>query len=120
MKLRNGTELRIYETWVETDLPDGRTIYAVPREDQIEIASELGYEGDVVALTLDHDPLHSLLCDWLGLPYSYALAEPGTELAGLEEEAVLAVQKFARKAGVIPIHARVSAVARSSQSPQNA
>jgi hypothetical protein len=47
----------------------------------------------------DHDPLHVLLCEWLGLPTTFALTAPGTELAGLEEGAVLAVQHFMRAAG---------------------
>lgn len=68
-------------------------------------AERLGYGADVLSMTREHDPLHARLCDWLGLPDSYSLrravgldADP--TMAALEEDAVLAVQRFMRRAGV--------------------
>lgn len=76
-------------------------------EGQRETARKLGYGDDVVAMNRDHDPLHRALCAWLGVP-SVALpdGQPGTELAGIEEDAVLAVQKLMRAHRVaVPIAA---------------
>lgn len=63
------------------------------------MARLLGYGTDVAALTRDHDLLHSLVADWLGQPHSYALAlaaglDACPQLAALEEDAVLALQRY--------------------------
>jgi hypothetical protein len=54
----------------------------------------------------DHDPLHVLLAEWLGLEASFALREAAglldpadADKARTEEAAVLAVQRFMRLAG---------------------
>jgi len=84
-----------------TTLPNGTEVHAHPNMDTPEMADRLGYGDDVDGLTRDHDALHSVLMDWLGAPYSYSLmraANPKSsvswEIANLEEEAVLAVQKL--------------------------
>lgn len=103
---RNGTVTRIYPERVETDLPGHSTLHAAPRQDQHETAERLGYGGDIAALTRDHDPLHAWLADQLGLPASFSLREAAgekldrPELAWMEEEAVLALQRLIRSAGV--------------------
>lgn len=56
-------------------------------------------------MTRDHDPLHSALAAWVGLPASLALQlaageTADRELADLEEAAVLALQKLLRRAGL--------------------
>lgn len=67
-------------------------------------AWELGYGGDVEAMTLDHDPLHSRLAVALGLersPTLWAVAhglELSAELTAAEEAMVLAAQRFLRLA----------------------
>jgi hypothetical protein len=99
--LSNGTRIRIGSCWVVTTLPNGAIVNACPTEDSIQPALELGYCEDVAALTRDHDPLHSRLCDWLGMPHSFSLMRSAgyptdPMLAELEEAAVLATQKFKR------------------------
>lgn len=72
-----------------------------------ETARWMGYGSDVAAMDRVHDRLHEGLCLWLGLPsYSMQLANGASldherhTLANLEEEAVMAVQRWARHAGV--------------------
>lgn len=108
---RNGTRVTVGPCWAVTQLPSGATVHAHPdgSEEQAKIARDFGYP-DVCALTRDHDALHSWLCAALGLPVSYALAQAAGEptdarLAGLEEDAVLCLQKFWRATGV-PFPAR--------------
>jgi hypothetical protein len=102
LNLRNKTQIRIGDSWVVTRLPNGREVHAHPDGESLRMAKELGYGEDVAALTRDHDLLHSIICDTLGLPYSPALMKQAGEkgidplLVGLEEAAILAVQKFKR------------------------
>lgn len=93
----------ISDARVVTVLPDGRRVHAVPERnaEQAETANRLGYGDDVDAMTRDHDPLHSLLANWLGLDSSYSLrhaagslADDEMHLAALEEDAVLAIQRL--------------------------
>lgn len=75
---------------------------------QRETARQLGYGPDVGAMNADHDPLHRALCSWLRVP-CVALPEgrPGTELALIEEAAVMAVQKLMRAHGAgVPIQGK--------------
>jgi len=102
----NGTRVVIGPSWAVTTLPSGRELHAHPdgSEAQAGTARKLGYGDDVAALTREHDLIHSALCDWLGLPASYALSEAAGEpsdptLAELEERAVMAVQAFIRRSG---------------------
>lgn len=81
--------------------PAGRPIYDPA---QIATAVELGYGADVLAMTRDHDAMHALLSDWLGLPASLALEvaagrRSDDDLSRLEEAAVLAVMAYMRRAG---------------------
>jgi hypothetical protein len=86
---------------VYTTFHDGRILEAAPNYDaeSINRARELGYSGDVLAMTRDHDPLHTRLCTCLIGQESPALlgaldgVEPG-ELEHAEEAMVLAAQKF--------------------------
>lgn len=95
-----GTTVRVFEHYLETTLPDGQVVYATPSHDSESVARahSLGYGGDVVAMTLDHDRLHALLCDALGLPESQSLRDSAngerTEAGQVEEEMVLAAQRL--------------------------
>lgn len=104
------TVVEILNGVVRTRLPDGQTIDAVPNHgpEDIARAHALGYQGDVVGMTLDHDHMHVRLCHALGLKESPALRQASrgesSELSGVEEEMVLAAQRFVnlcRKAGLL-------------------
>lgn len=99
------TSVVIGPSWVVTILPSGKEVHAHPTADQLPIAESLGYGTDLPAMTQDHDPLHTYLCGWLGLGPSFSLRQTAGELpeglqslAWLEEEAVMAIQKFWRAA----------------------
>lgn len=89
--------------WVQTTLPDGAVVHAVPQdgpEDRAR-AEALGYGGNVAHMTEDHDRLHALLAAALGLAESPALrgAVDGqeSELRGLEEEVVLGLMRYVNR-----------------------
>lgn len=114
--LGNGTGIVVTEGGTAITLPTGELVRGVPHgefdkdgalipsPEQLATARSTGYGEDVLQMVREHDPLHALLCDWLGLPTSYGLEvaagirEAG-ELDWLEEAAVLAVTVFMRKAG---------------------
>jgi hypothetical protein len=81
--------------------PDCRTVHGAPQynAEQAATARALGYGEDVAAMVADHDPLHALLADWIGLGESAALFGGRPEVEAAEEAAVLAVQKYMRLAG---------------------
>lgn len=99
------TRIVPHEDHTEVILPSGARVIGYPQDDpthQREVARRLGYEEDVLAMVLDHDPLHVYLSGWLGFT-SYSmrlkageLSSEETFLAEAEEEAVLAVQRLAR------------------------
>lgn len=95
-----ASQVRVMQGWIETVLPGGAVVHAHPNygpEDH-ERARALGYQGDVWGMTLDHDHMHVRLCHALGLKESPALRQAtrgeSSELAGAEEEMVLAAQRF--------------------------
>lgn len=99
--------IRIFDDHTEVTLPSGKVVTGYPHgnDHQAETARRLGYGDDALAMVLDHDLLHARLCEWLGLPASYVLRLAAGELpdelkhlADAEEEAVIAVQRFARMA----------------------
>lgn len=104
------TVVEIFDGWVRTTLPDGTEIHAHPRHgvEDVARAHSLGYAGDVWAMTRDHDRFHALLAHALDLEESPALRQSAlgqeSELAGAEEEVVLALQRFVnlcRAAGML-------------------
>lgn len=103
MRLANGTIITIGANWAHTVLPNGLEVHAHPDECSLREARRLGYGDDVDALTRDHDPLHSMICDMLGMPYSYSLMEKAggvidnQSIPWVEEDAVLAVQRLKAK-----------------------
>lgn len=110
-RLRNGTVVEVLPTGSRITLPGGTVVNGAPQDTggYRETAERLGYGNDTLQLCKDHDPLHSLLCDWLGLGDSRSLRcaaglEEENEISRAEESAVLAVQKFMRLAGIgLPI-----------------
>lgn len=105
--LRNGTAVCVLPTGSQITLPGGTVVDGSPHDTAAyaETAQRLGYADDRMAMCQDHDPLHALLCDWLGLPDSPALRvaagiEQASAMSEAEETAVLAVQRFMRLAGV--------------------
>jgi hypothetical protein len=89
---------------VTTWMGDGKRVPACPEDTPAYRATalRLGYGSDTLAMCRDHEMLHNWLCHALGLRESLvmrALANGESaegELLGLEEEAVMAVQRFAR------------------------
>jgi hypothetical protein len=104
-----GTSVTVYVDHTEVILPSGYVVTGYPSVTQSEIANKLGYGGDLLAMVRDHDPMHAQLCDLLDVAESYSLRKSagvplsGQEqiLAGLEEDAVLAVLKFKRHHEII-------------------
>ena len=124
-RLRNGTRILLRPNGSVIQLPSGAMIRSRPRGegDQAETAQRLGYEADVDSLCRDHDALHALLCDWLGLDTSYSLSAAAgqrtdAELAEHEEAAVIAVQTFMRRAGVGPPWPPTSTGVAGGSSPE--
>lgn len=103
---QNGNVIRIGVARTEVVLNSGNMVPGEPEytPDQRQTAQSLGYGRNVVKMVEDHDPLHALLADWLGLE-SFALRVAsgelpvGDPLADLEEDAVLAIQRFMVAAG---------------------
>lgn len=99
-------EITASAEYVETRFPSGRALIAAiaTQPGQDKTAADLGFDSPE-AMNREHDIAHSLLAHWLGLPWSpniYALAhgEPISDQHVTEEAAVLALQKYARAAGV--------------------
>lgn len=76
-----------------TPLPDNA--------DKATTAEWCGYGADIAAMDAAHDPLHALLASALGLPSlslriasGEALSGPERMLAGLEEDAILMLQRY--------------------------
>lgn len=100
-----GATVHIGAERTVTTLPDGSEVYADHAEQpgQAALAADLGYPS-AEAMNRDHDMAHSLLASWLGLPCSPTLQGVASgkfyKHHRLEEAAVLAIQRFARAAGI--------------------
>lgn len=107
---QNGTFVRSHAEGSDVLLPSGTNVPGRPQNnaEQAATAERLGYGTDVLQMCRDHDPLHALLTDWLGMSSSYSLSlstvkNPGSEdryIAEAEEELVLMLQKFMRLVGL--------------------
>lgn len=97
--------VEVGERYTVTTFPDGRQLVADHAEQpgQAATAARLGYPS-AEAMNRDHDLAHSLLAHWLGLecsPTLHAVASGNRyPLSALEEDAVFAIQRFARAAGI--------------------
>ena len=100
----------VIEVWpdsVTTYLPDGVSVVAAAEDtDQYrETAEKLGYGSNTVRMMRDHEISHTALCHLLGLPESLVMSvvghgDPDTYLTGLEEDLIMALQRFAMAAGI--------------------
>jgi hypothetical protein len=107
--LRFGaTTVQLADWGCTTTLPDGRIIHAAPQpgEGYAETARHLGYGPNVLAMTHEHDACHAALAHLVGLPVSPVLSTVagrpihGPVEHGLEEDAAMALQRWARAIGV--------------------
>lgn len=101
------TTISVGDGWCQTTLHDGSTVDAVPHDtdEYRDKAAHLGYGSDTGRMCVEHEVLHSAMCDMLGLsesPVMRAVAIVGHDsaLLGYEEDAVLAIQRFAATAGI--------------------
>ncbi len=100
------TSIEIGHDYVTSTLMDGKVVEAMPHDtaEYAATAARVGYGGDLAAMNRDHELTHHLLADALGLvesPVMRAVAfgtwqHDPCGLLQLEEEAVLAVQRYAR------------------------
>lgn len=106
MRYRFGRVLvELHDGWTVTKLPNGREVHALHAEQPGQAATAARLGCSVEDMNRTHDLIHSLLAHALGLECSPALGAvaaslPSTALHAAEEEAVLAVQRFAFMAGV--------------------
>ena len=78
--------------------------------DKAQTAAWMGYPAGlagIVAMDARHDPLHADLGEWVGIPSfslriasGEALSGPERLLAGLEEDAVLCLQRYLQHVAV--------------------
>jgi hypothetical protein len=99
--------VEIWNDCVATHLPDGVAVVAAVQDtDQYrETAERLGYGSDTVRMMRDHELSHVALAHLLGLPESLVMSSVAhgygdNYLTGLEEDLILALQKFATAAGI--------------------
>lgn len=97
--LDSGVSITLGDSWCVTQLEGGTEVHAHPNDDSLDMAMKLGYGYDVALMTREHDPLHSLLADWIGYGESRSLRvaaglDPDNAIAVLEEEVVLAIQRL--------------------------
>ena len=72
---------RVDRAYLETRFPDGTSVPAAPRQDieQAFTAQDLGYGCDVYRMVREHELVHCLLAEAIGLPRSatlWAVAHP--------------------------------------------
>ena len=102
-----GTAVAHDGPYTITTLPGGaRIVAAVENTDAYRVtALRLGYGSDTLRMMREHEAGHAWLAHVIGLPESPTLRNVAdglgdTALTGLEEDAVCAIQRFARMAGV--------------------
>jgi hypothetical protein len=92
------------EAFTVTRFGDGRSVVADHAEQPGQAATAADMGISVEEMNRGHDLTHSLLAFWLGLPHSPTLHGVATghhyEHHAIEEAAVLAVQLWAKVAGV--------------------
>lgn len=97
-----STAVTIGDGETVTLFADGLTLSASHDEQpgQLETAERLGVS--VAQMNAEHDLVHSMLAQWLGLPHSPTLYGVATKnyfaAHSVEEQAVLGIQAFARAA----------------------
>jgi hypothetical protein len=103
------TTISIFPTSTLISFADGRTVAGQPEDTAAYRATAFqhGYDEDTLRMWIDHEIIHIALAHWLGLADSptmkavrYDRLEDDHSLRQLEEIAVLAVQQYARAAGL--------------------
>jgi hypothetical protein len=103
---RTTVELHFWGTVVR--LPSGASVPGMPQdtEEYRARARAMGYGDDTLAMSRDHEAAHAALAHLIGLPCSPVLSTVAGVPVGdivrhqLEEDAVLALQRWARAVGV--------------------
>lgn len=98
------TKIKIHNGYTEITLPSGQVVFGWHSEQagQAETAARIGCSIELMNQT--HDVVHVLLSEMIGLECSPLLQRvadglPANELRDLEEDAVIAVQRFAHAVG---------------------
>lgn len=102
------TLVEVFTDSTRITFSDGSTIFGAPEDTDSyrSTAMQHGYGEDTLRLCQEHEVMHIALCHWLGIhsPTMTLLRHGDDEslhqLNCLEEAAVLAVQRFARAAGI--------------------
>jgi hypothetical protein len=102
------TIVQVYPDSTCITFDDGSSVPGAPENTDSYRTTALnhGYGHDTLRLCQEHEVMHIALCHWLGIDSpTMTLLRHGDDanlhlLNGLEEAAVLAVQHFARVAGV--------------------
>jgi hypothetical protein len=105
--LRFGaTTVEVYPDSTRIIFPDDAEIVGAPQDTDAyrATARQYGYGDDTLTLCQEHEVMHIALTHWLGIESVTMRVLRGEAdvqaLSDLEEAAVLAVQRFARAAGV--------------------
>lgn len=98
--------IEVLQTGSRITLSTGHVVLGEPQDNDEyrETARRLGYGDDTLQCCRDHDPLHMRLAQWLGFHESFSLlcaagVRDRDEISAAEEDAVCAVQRFARLSG---------------------
>ena len=101
-----AVKVEIRDGYTLTTFPDGKTVNALHAEQpgQRETAGRLGF-ATAWEMNVSHDLAHSMLARWLGLPHSPTLhavahGDKAPKVWRREEQAVLALQAYAKALGV--------------------
>jgi hypothetical protein len=107
--LRFGaTSVELFPWGCAVHLPFGRILPAAPQDNDAyrATAKRLGYGDDTLWMNQEHDACHAALANLVGLPMSPVLSTVagrpvhGPVEHGLEEDAAMALQRWARSIGV--------------------
>jgi len=104
----DSTLIEVHADSTRITFADGTVVTGAPEDtDSYRATAERhGYGADTLQLCKEHEVLHIALCHWLGIDSpTMRLVRHGDDarlhrLNRLEEDAVLAVQKFAKAAGI--------------------
>lgn len=103
----NGAEIEIWPDSLRITLADGSIVLAMAEDTDAYRATALanGYGDDAALLCRDHDIMHLALAYWLRtdsptMGHVGQGVDAGEYVRGLEEDAVLAIQRYARARGI--------------------
>jgi hypothetical protein len=104
-----GTTVQVLADGTQIEFADGTTVVGQPEDTDAyrHTAQTHGYGADTLSLCIEHEVMHVALADWLGVSDSPTMKAVRTNrltddlpFRTLEEAAVLAVQRYARAAGI--------------------